>query len=309
MSQWNTLSVPLETGCQCTLVPASQYRSPSGDGPLFMQDRELRQIEEDRRDFDRYFRPRGDLRTVSGGAALRTIQSFLSESLNVAHWNLPADSADVERMLRQAVADGRLVPGINRERCSLSRVSRPTPAPLRWPSSGGGFGGGSQKWVGFAGTGSSPRSVNGEPILSGPYDPAMQEAKLIGARAAMTASNGGGNLLGVVAAVAGAAPGSDFDAHEAADDSWNTLTPLGEVPPFEYVPEALSGEVEELAASTNNPKFAAKMLGYDQKTFGDILHNFKPDNGLGPADNVIWHDNGDVYFSGHFIANFHDWAN
>ncbi|ANB74548.1 hypothetical protein AYM40_04705 [Paraburkholderia phytofirmans OLGA172] len=64
-----------------------------------------------------------------------------------------------------------------------------------------------------------------------------------------------------------------------------------------------------MPASTNNPKFAAKMLGYDQNTFGDMLHNFKPDNGLGPADNVIWHDNGDVYFNGDFIANFHDWAN
>ncbi len=39
------------------------------------------------------------------------------------------------------------------------------------------------------------------------------------------------------------------------------------------------------------------------------MHNFKPDNGLGPADNVIWHDNGAVYFKGNFIANFHDWAN
>jgi hypothetical protein len=86
-------------------------------------------------------------------------------------------------------------------------------------------------------------------------------------------------------------------------------TPLADAQPFEYAPGAVSGDVDELAASTNNPKFAAKMLGYDQDTFGDILHNFKPDNGLGPADNVIWHDNGDVYFKGNFIANFHDWAN
>jgi hypothetical protein len=43
----------------------------------------------------------------------------------------------------------------------------------------------------------------------------------------------------------------------------------------------VSGDVEELAASTNNPKYAAKMLGYDQNTFGDMLHNFKPTTALG----------------------------
>ncbi|MCC8401405.1 hypothetical protein LJ655_05765 [Paraburkholderia sp. MMS20-SJTN17] len=96
-------------------------------------------------------------------------------------------------------------------------------------------------------------------------------------------------------------------AARAGDRGASTL--LGDAQPFEYIPDTVSGDVQELAASTNNPKFAAKMLGYDQHTFGDILHDFKPDNGLGPADNVIWHDNGDVYFNGRFVANFHDWAN
>jgi hypothetical protein len=99
--------------------------------------------------------------------------------------------------------------------------------------------------------------------------------------------------------------GVDGDSETAMDGS----TALGDAQPFECAEEAVTGETEELAASTNNPKFAAKMLGYDQKTFGDILHRFKPDNGLGPADNVIWHDNDDVYFNGNFLANFHDWAN
>ncbi|NIF78352.1 hypothetical protein F3J20_13305 [Paraburkholderia sp. Cy-641] len=65
---------------------------------------------------------------------------------------------------------------------------------------------------------------------------------------------------------------------------------------------------ESAFLSTNNPDYAAKMLGYDRKTFGKILHMFKPRNGLGPADNLIWHDNGDVYFKGSYIGNFHDWA-
>ncbi|WP_429290457.1 hypothetical protein [Paraburkholderia sp. CI3] len=84
---------------------------------------------------------------------------------------------------------------------------------------------------------------------------------------------------------------------------------LGGAQPFVYKPDALSDDIEQLAKSTNNPRYAAKMLGYHQDTFGEILHRFKPDNGLGPADNVIWHDNGDVYFNGDYIANFHDWAN
>ncbi|SMG61432.1 hypothetical protein [Paraburkholderia susongensis] len=83
---------------------------------------------------------------------------------------------------------------------------------------------------------------------------------------------------------------------------------LSDAQPFDYRPAMPDGNAEELAASTNNPNYAAKMLGYDRKTFGDILHKFKPRNGLGPADNVIWHDNGDVYFKGNYVGNFHDWA-
>jgi hypothetical protein len=51
------------------------------------------------------------------------------------------------------------------------------------------------------------------------------------------------------------------------------------------------------------------MLGYDQETFSDMLHVFKPKNGLGPADNVIWHDDGSVEFNGNILDdNFHDYA-
>lgn len=313
MSQWNTLAVPLETGWQCTLVLASEYRSQSGEWLVFMRHRELKQIEEDRQDFDRYFRPRGDLRTASGAAALRTIQSFLRESLNVAHWDLPADNAEVQRMLREAVAAWRLVPDINRERCPLSRVSRPTPAPLRWPSSGGGFGGSGWKWAAFAEAAAGPLSFNGESILSGPYDPATQESKLSAARGAMAAGDCGGGLLDVVAAVAGAAlgigSGADDGGDELANDSGYTATSLGDAKPFEYTPDAVSGDTEELAASTGSPKFAAKMLGYDQNTFSKMLHLLKPENGLRPSDNVIFHDDGSVEFNGQLLDdNIHNYA-
>jgi hypothetical protein len=42
----------------------------------------------------------------------------------------------------------------------------------------------------------------------------------------------------------------------------------------------------ELAASTMNPRYAARMLGYDLNTFGDMLHAFKDFYRLRPDNNV-----------------------
>lgn len=83
--------------------------------------------------------------------------------------------------------------------------------------------------------------------------------------------------------------------------------PLGDAAPFEYTGNALGGDVEQLAASTNNPNFAVKMLGYGRDTFGDMIHSMKDDLNLGGADNVIWHDNGDVEFKKQIIGNMHDY--
>jgi hypothetical protein len=66
MSHWNTLSVPLANGWQCTLLPASDYLSPSGEWIFFVRSSEHKQLERDRNDFDWYFRPTSDLRTVTG---------------------------------------------------------------------------------------------------------------------------------------------------------------------------------------------------------------------------------------------------
>jgi hypothetical protein len=77
--------------------------------------------------------------------------------------------------------------------------------------------------------------------------------------------------------------------------------------PFVYVPHTLSDEVMELAASTNNPKFAAKMLGYGSSQFREMVHRFKNANGIGPAEDLEWLDNGDVYFKGVFLDNFHEY--
>ncbi|WP_233620165.1 hypothetical protein [Burkholderia multivorans] len=106
--------------------------------------------------------------------------------------------------------------------------------------------------------------------------------------------------------VAGAGSGLASEAPQLAD-SFGAGTPLGDAEAFDYAANPLSDDVEQLAASTNNPNFAAKMLGYDRDTFGDMIHSMKADLNLGGADNVIWHDNGDVEFKKQIIGNMHDY--
>lgn len=94
-----------------------------------------------------------------------------------------------------------------------------------------------------------------------------------------------------------------------ASDLTKTATRLGDAQPFEYAPVAVSGDTEELAASTTNPGYAAKMLGYDSRTFRGMIHRFEDRNGLGPADNSIFHDSGAVEFNGKmFEDSIHDYA-
>lgn len=64
----------------------------------------------------------------------------------------------------------------------------------------------------------------------------------------------------------------------------------------------------QFAESTTNSNYAAKVLGYDRKTFGAMIHAFKPYFGLSPADILVFHDNGDVYSHGEYIGNIHDFG-
>jgi hypothetical protein len=131
--------------------------------------------------------------------------------------------------------------------------------------------------------------------------------------------------LGFLESAAGALPGGGDDDSDGGGDTPDLAesmlgdsvvgdvsdgsTPLGDVQPFVYSENMPDGDAEELATTTNNPRFAAKMLGYDHKTFGTMLHKFKDANGLGPADNSIFHDNGDVEFNGKiFEDSIHDYA-
>ncbi|MBB5468547.1 hypothetical protein HDG32_004677 [Paraburkholderia sp. CI2] len=328
---WNTLEIPLECSWQCTLHAASQCHgmererrsslfwdrdsSRSRDWSSFMRDDRRdeeedarRQLEQDRKDFDRYFRSRWDLRTITGGQALREIQTYVRDALGLPHWNLPTDNASIERVLRQAVKDGRLVPVVHRDRRSaLGRVYSPTPAPLRWPSSGGG---GGTYWS------RSPNlfppgitSFNGEPVLSGPYDPATWESRLVAARAAMGGSSSGGALLGVVEAVAGALVGGNADMGEGdgvaegfAESTEGTSTPFSGAHPFEYGDDAVSGDSFDLAGNLTPNKGAAgswytnpgsgQMRMYGQDGFPVVDFDFDHDHGQGIPHAHNWEDAG-----------------
>ncbi|MDR5741559.1 hypothetical protein QCE73_00155 [Caballeronia sp. LZ029] len=92
-------------------------------------------------------------------------------------------------------------------------------------------------------------------------------------------------------------------------DSGERGSMLGDARPLEYAPDELSDDSFDIAASTNNPNYAAKMLGYDRNTFGDMIHAMKYDLDLRGDDNVIWHDNGDIEFKRGIIGNMHDYTN
>jgi hypothetical protein len=307
-SSYNSLTVPLDIGTwECTLLLRSEYdqqtwwrqsarerdrRSQSEwnaprwrrNGSVFDRDddpdaADQRRRDEDQRAFLQYFRPNYDFRQLIA-TDIRAITSFLSHHLNVPHWDLPTDNAGIERQLKQAVKDNKLVPVVNRDYRNTPRTFRPAPAPLSWlSSSGAGVMGGSASLFPPGTT-----SHNGEQVLSGPYDAASQAALLATLRGASGDGDiGGGNSVN------------------------NTSTLFGEAQPFEYTEDLPAGDVEELAASTNNPNYAAKMLGYERKIFGNMVHTMKDENELRGDDNVIWHDNGDVSFNGVVIDNMHNY--
>jgi hypothetical protein len=138
---------------------------------------------------------------------------------------------------------------------------------------------------------------------------------------ALTPSQACGRAAGVVAAVRSFAPptlprlpANDFAAVMTANPGdilpdGTIATALNNAQPFEYMPDVPSDDVLDLAASTNNPRFAARMLGYDENTFSEMLHVFKPANGLRPSDNVVFHDDGSVEFGKQILDdNIHNYA-
>lgn len=109
-------------------------------------------------------------------------------------------------------------------------------------------------------------------------------------------------------------PANDFFAIMAAEPGdmlpdGRIATALSDAAPFDYVPDELSDGAIDVAASTNNPRYGAKMLDYDDTTFSDMIHAIKPQNGLRPSDNLTFYDDGSVAFRGRMLDdNIHNYA-
>jgi len=331
-SQWNTLEVPLQNGWQCALVPASQYRhavwvargnsfdpyplrEPRWGWPddrdrpwghaagrtreAWLDDHERerwerdeleRQRDEDRRDFHRNFRPDDDLRTITGRRNLETVRAFLSGIMVFAHWDEPETNEDVRRVLCDLVRNGQLVPYMKREWRQRPRVFRRPLAAERWPSGGGGF---------------SPKPE----VISYADFVALQKANgELGGVASSATAAGLTAVLDPLRDFGAASGGATLETGRFMDEAVGNSTPLRDAHPFDYIPDAVSGDAEELAASTRSPDYAAKMLGYDRNTFGDMIHVMKAELKLRGDDNVVWHDSGAIEFRKNIIGNMHDYA-
>jgi hypothetical protein len=311
-NSYNALHVPLTSDWQCALVPAREVQDVDRGWKLSYEERQKarkereEQIEQDRRDFDRLFRVPTSRRAARACSDFSAYAAFISEQLRISGLSAPVDGEGVTRILRDAVRDGQLVPAINRAWRGSRRVARPC-APQSWPKRGPA----PKPTVYALRDGQFIRlDAAGRMVDRTPYVPIAAKAAAIASSAA--SSNGGVDWLGVVGEMTGALlVGGSGDSAGAGDGAatFNDSTSLGHALPLDYLPDPLSNDTEDIAASTNNPRFAAKMLGYDKNTFSDMLHEFKPANGLRPADNVTFHDDGSVEFNGQMLDdNIHSYA-
>ncbi|MCG5073028.1 hypothetical protein [Paraburkholderia tagetis] len=255
---YNALHVPLTSDWQCSLVPARDVDEPTSWWSLSYDERQKarkereEQIEQDRLDFDRYFRVGTSRRAARGCSDFSAYVAFISEHLRISGLSAPVDGEGVTRVLRDAVRDGALIPAINRAWRGSRRVGR-SYAPQSWPKRAPDpkptiYGVRNGEFV--------PLDANGYFIDRTPYVPA---AARVAATASNVASSGSGfDWLGAVETAAGAVLGGDalsgddgtLDndfASGASDDS----TPFGDAQPFEYSDDLPDGDAFDVAKTPN----------------------------------------------------------
>jgi hypothetical protein len=320
---YNSLSIPLANGSwSCELVPVRDYRSASGGSLPFIQADEKRLLESDRSDFTRYFRPNYDFRrTVTYD--IDEIRAFVRDCLGLSSRNQVTDNDSIRRILCEAVSSGRIVPVVNRERRTPVRTARASFAPQSWneavpivrSGSGGSAASASRSfhqlamdWMGL--------DSDGADAYIEKYNAMVERIEAVQARtaaaraAAVEASWAEGDLL-AAEALGGAALGSNEDG-AGGDDFTSDLTddaatPLSDAQPFDYQPDMPDGDVEDLAGTTDE-KYARKMYGYDSATFREMIHRFKRAFPVGANQDLEFEENGDVYFNGEYLDNFHGYG-
>ncbi|KWF80076.1 hypothetical protein WL93_24420 [Burkholderia diffusa] len=241
----------------------------------------------------------GKWATLSSGGASRTAEQRANVSELMLHWPkysglMPGAagylrdlelagtlSGDPVAALRSAIEDGRVSVSIDRAVAS----------------GGGGAGGGP----------STPPFPKASRLASVPGVAALPVDKPLPSWA-VPSDVSAGELMSYLQSVVAGTGGALAGGTPQLANSFGSGSPLGDASVFDYADNPLSGDIQELAASTTNPNFAAKMLGYQRKIFGNMIHQMKDANDLGGADNVLWHDNGDVEFQGVVIDNMHNYG-
>jgi hypothetical protein len=254
--RYNSLSVPLASGSwSCELVPVRDYRSPCGGSLPFIREEERRQLESDRHDFGRYFRPAYDFRrTITRD--IDEIRAFVRDCLSLSSQNQLTDNDNIRRILCEAVSSGRIVPVINRERRTPARTARASFAPQSWneaaPIMRSGSGGGAapasrsfhqlaMDWLGL--------DSEGAYAYIEKYNTMVQqveevEGRTAAARAAALALSDGGLF--------GADEAADGSALTALDVGFENSSRLSDSQPFEYLSDMPGGDVDDLAGMPFN---------------------------------------------------------
>ncbi len=274
----------------------------------------LRQLADDRAVFSRHFRPDWDLRSIVGAKALRDVQAFVRDRLKLAHWKLPTNNTEVQKLLQVAVTSGRFVPVVNRRSSAAPRVVQPDPAPQSWPAIVGG-GHAYPTEVLTTAKFFALKRANGElpaldSLAGGVAGTTLDPLPGLGAPASAEDEF---DFIGAEELAAGALPGESDDVDhdregipsvvegftEVSTDSdvSNDSTALGDASPFEYsedaAPESDSFEIAKTPNAgvpgtwyTNPGSGQMRMYGDDGKPLVDF--DFDHDHGQGVPDAHNW---------------------
>jgi hypothetical protein len=258
---YNALYVPLTSDWQCSLVPVRDVQDVDRGWKLSYEARQKankereEQIEQDQRDFDRYFRVGTSRRAARACSDFSAYIAFIREHLRISGLSAPVDGEGVERILRNAVRDGRLIPAIDRTWRGSRRVGR-SYAPQSWPKRAPDP---KPTVYGVLNTGElAPLDEFGRAIDRSPYVPVKVRAAAAAAvsSAPSSGASGGADWLGAVETAAGVVLGGGDDSGD--DDggdasgfdfaSSDNSTPLGNAQPFEYGGDSPDGDAMDLAA-------------------------------------------------------------
>ncbi|RAR58783.1 hypothetical protein C7401_11299 [Paraburkholderia unamae] len=284
---YNALFVPLTSDWQCSLVPIRDVDDVDRGWKLSYEERQKarkereEQIEQDQRDFDRYFRVGTSRRAARACSDFGAYIAFIREHLRISGLSAPVDGEGVRRILRDAVRDGRVIPAIDRTWRGSRRVGR-SYAPQSWPKRAPDP---KPTVYGVLNTGELvPLDEFGRAIDRTPYVPIKVRAAAAASSAARSSTGGKFDWLDSVEAAAGTLLGGDVaaDNDHAEDDSageeyligdaGGDSTPLGDAQPFSYEPDALGQGVVDVAANDRGSTYACDIISAECK--GSVLREF-----------------------------------